>query len=147
MPMNPQVKEKWVEALTNGTYKQAQGALQHDGELVDGTLGVGYCCLGVLCDLYVKENPKNPHGARWEDGAFKFFDEKLGRSRSEGDLPPGFVYKWAGLDVEDGSAPYVGISVEEAEGYGLVDESESLAVLNDEGWTFKDIAEKIREQL
>jgi hypothetical protein len=41
--MDANFKKKWVEALRSGSYKQAQYGLQRDG---------GFCCLGVLCDIY-----------------------------------------------------------------------------------------------
>lgn len=40
-------KEKWLEALRSGKYKQTKGRLRR----VDNT----YCCLGVLCDLLEKD--------------------------------------------------------------------------------------------
>lgn len=44
--MDPQMKRRWVEALTSGEYRQGTRALKK---------WVGseerYCCLGVLCDL------------------------------------------------------------------------------------------------
>lgn len=40
MPMNPEIKVKWVKALRSGRYKQTTGALYDGG---------GHCCLGVLC--------------------------------------------------------------------------------------------------
>jgi hypothetical protein len=46
MGMNPEFKARWVEALRSGDYKQTQQTLY------DGT---GYCCLGVACDLLVKD--------------------------------------------------------------------------------------------
>ena len=49
--MNRQIKDKWITALRSGEYNQ-----DSDG----GYLKTcdGYCCLGVLCDLYVKETGK-----------------------------------------------------------------------------------------
>ena len=44
--MNPQVKEKWVNALRSGEYSQCDGKLRSAD---------GFCCLGVLCDLYSQE--------------------------------------------------------------------------------------------
>ena len=41
-----EVRKKWVEALRSGEYKQGRGALNKDNK---------FCCLGVLCDLAVKE--------------------------------------------------------------------------------------------
>lgn len=40
--MKADVKEKWVAALESGKYPQIRGALRSV---------VGYCCLGVLCDI------------------------------------------------------------------------------------------------
>lgn len=40
--MNPEVKDKWVEALRSGKYKQGKTTLR---------TGDHFCCLGVLCDI------------------------------------------------------------------------------------------------
>lgn len=40
--MDPEIKAKWIAALRSGRYPQTRAALRTD---------VGYCCLGVLCDL------------------------------------------------------------------------------------------------
>lgn len=45
--MNPEVKEKWLEALRSGRYKQGYSNLKNSDDQ--------YCCLGVLCDLHGKE--------------------------------------------------------------------------------------------
>lgn len=44
--MNPEIKAKWIAALRSGEYEQRRTWL-----CVDGL----YCCLGVLCDLAVKD--------------------------------------------------------------------------------------------
>lgn len=44
--MNQEIKDQWVNALTNGEYHQGTGELK--------TLKDEFCCLGVLCDLAVK---------------------------------------------------------------------------------------------
>lgn len=49
--MNENAK-KWVEALQSGEYKQCTGVLD-DGE-------GGYCCFGVACRVYEKENGIEP---------------------------------------------------------------------------------------
>jgi hypothetical protein len=48
--MNEEIKKQWIEALTNGDYKQGQKRLR----ATHGPSNVCYCCLGVLCDLYSK---------------------------------------------------------------------------------------------
>lgn len=45
--MDQQMKAKWVAALRSGEYKQTTRKLREVYE--DGS--VGFCCLGVLCDL------------------------------------------------------------------------------------------------
>lgn len=40
--MNPELKQKWLQALRSGQYKQTKERLKGK---------YGYCCLGVLCDV------------------------------------------------------------------------------------------------
>lgn len=42
-PMHPDIKAAWVAALRSGRYPQGMGGLRTRS---------GFCCLGVLCDLY-----------------------------------------------------------------------------------------------
>ena len=112
--MNPQIKQKWVSALRSGDYQQGQNYLRTDN---------GFCCLGVLCDLYGKEN-----NAEWNlanNGHNYEFQDK------ESHLPSS-VIEWAG--VED-SNPYI------IGGIG------TLSGLNDKGFTFNEIADLIEEHL
>ena len=51
--MNSKVKEKWLTALRDGSYRQQQGWLRRQLENEDPR----FCCLGVLTDLYMKEHP------------------------------------------------------------------------------------------
>ena len=75
--MNKEVKERWITALRDGTYKQGRLALR---------IGERFCCLGVLCDIY------DP--TLWTDA-------ELSRSRysykSLDSMPPLDVMIWAGL--------------------------------------------------
>lgn len=50
--MNSQIKQQWVAALRSGKYSQDTGVLRSTE---------GYCCLGVLCDLYAQE-----HNEQWD---------------------------------------------------------------------------------
>lgn len=50
--MNPDVKVKWIEALRSGEYEQAVGTLTY---IKPDDSGFKHCCLGVLCELAVKE--------------------------------------------------------------------------------------------
>ena len=51
--MKIDIAKQWVDALKSGTYQQGQGKLHATD--INGTCM--YCCLGVLCDLYMQQNP------------------------------------------------------------------------------------------
>jgi hypothetical protein len=115
--MNSQVKQQWITALRSNEYNQTQGSLR---------TSEGYCCLGVLCDLYVKEHDVEewnvgPHGSY----AFK----------GEPNILPNCVIEWSGLNDAN---PYV---------LSFHDDMLSLANMNDCGKTFGEIAQVIEEQL
>lgn len=74
--MNPEVKEKFVEALLSGRYKKCTGRLSAGVE--DNVKKM--CYLGVLEDVYNQEHGKNSRGY------------------SEVGFPSRKVLKWAGLD-------------------------------------------------
>lgn len=44
--MKKEVADKWVAALRSGKYQQTQGYLRDSD---------GFCCLGVLCDIFAKD--------------------------------------------------------------------------------------------
>lgn len=46
LKMNPGVREEWCKALRSGDYIQTKGVLRNEA---------GYCCLGVLEDLYLRQ--------------------------------------------------------------------------------------------
>jgi hypothetical protein len=130
--MNSKVKEAWIDALRSGEYEQGSEKLRSVR---------GYCCLGVLCDLYAKE-----HNTEWEfrgneETNLQLQDYWYFGEQSE--FLPEFVMEWAGLSL---NCPLVKIDVEE------YDEDpwfyqEGLADLNDSGYTFNDLSELIEEQL
>lgn len=83
--MDLEIQKRWVEALRSGNYNQTCNVL-NDGK-------GGYCCLGVLTDLYIQDRPT----ARWEnlkDHCILVIDED---STDTNDLPEP-VARWAGLD-------------------------------------------------
>jgi hypothetical protein len=81
--MNPEVKQKWIEALKSGEYKKGDGTLKtSDNE---------YCCLGVLCDVFHKETGRGEwlfNGGRSRFSVDSYMQEFF--------LPPP-VFEWAGL--------------------------------------------------
>ena len=126
--MRHDVMNKWVTALRSGEYAQTNECL-HDIH--------GMCCLGVLCDLYSKEHPAL---AEWdvlskdEDAASYRRFEML----ENYEVLPEDVQEWANMKSFDGSYT--------AGGYDGTPYTESLAALNDKGYTFNDLADIIEER-
>ena len=125
--MRRDILNKWVTALRSGEYKQTTGYL-HDSR--------GMCCLGVLCDLYSKEHPDL---AEWD---VLSEDEELSHCRFEMlenyEVLPEAVQEWANMKSLDGSYT--------AGGYDGTPYTETLAALNDKGYTFNDLADIIEER-
>lgn len=79
--LTPEIAQKWANALRSGKYSQDTGALQTPS---------GFCCLGVACDVMIREGrkrldqykqlaggmPDNQHNApKW----LKFVNEDIGK--------------------------------------------------------------------
>lgn len=82
--MQPEIKKAWIEALRSGAYAQTRGALK---------VSRGYCCLGVLCDLYARE-----YGIEWQRDEMHYNGYKL---LGEESTLPKEVMEWAGLSSAD----------------------------------------------
>ncbi len=111
--------QKWVAALRSGEHEQTTGFLCRINT-IDGA--IGFCCLGVACELYQKEG-----------GKFDFVEEK-GGIRSYEDCPsvlPNKVLEWLGL-----------LSPRGTYGLGL----KCLSELNDSGRNFLHIADIIESE-
>ena len=115
--MNQEIKTRWLKALRDGSYKQGHGRLRLEEE---------FCCLGVLCDLYIKDtNSQWQVSSEWEFGA------RLYEFRNEITLPPREVLDWAGIKGN--------CAVNTQHG--------TLSSLNDCGLSFNRIAEIIEKDL
>ena len=120
--MNQEIKQKWITALTGGKYKQAKNFLQTED---------GFCCLGVLCDLYSEETKIpwacNPDGARTYLYAH--------------DVLPPEVKGWAGLDS-------INPRINDTNTTNDSNIATTLAALNDD-WelSFSQIADLIQKNL
>lgn len=115
--MNQEIKEKWVDALRSGNYKQGKSKLRN----ADNT----FCCLGVLCDVV---NPKP--WQQYSDNSWSY--------QSNVEILPSDLYLAAGITctgdlkklVHVGSTTYL-----------------TLAQMNDSGnFSFQQIADIIEEQ-
>ena len=127
--MDSAVKTKWLEALRGGEYKQTR--------YTSRSCSGGFCCLGVLSDLYRKEV-----GGSWEwdynqDSAYSIVHED---SEDFGTTElPVCIMEWAGLEL---SNPGVHVAVGDSDFVPT-----TLAELNDEGKGFEYIADVIDNQL
>jgi hypothetical protein len=123
--LNKVVAAKWVAALQSGEYAQTQEALRDTK---------GYCCIGVLCDLYRKE----VGNADWDKKDSEVFivgyplDAWAGNDDDaeamEDNEAPRAVKKWSGLDevpqgvyikMNDAGVPFATIAAQIAKDAGL----------------------------
>jgi len=127
--MDSSLKQKWVRALRSGKYIQTSGALRTED---------GYCCLGVLCDVYDSENwtlaPHEELGHESEEWHYQ--TKSRGYTNVMKDVLPDQVVEAADLDLHNPEVPY-----------GIDGTRTSLAVINDSGATFKQIADLIETHL
>jgi hypothetical protein len=119
----PEVKAKWVAALRSGKFKQTEGRLADER---------GFCCLGVLCEIYKEEDAD--YAARCQPfeggGGAHMYDGHSG-------IPPDSVARWA---FSWSVWPDIDLKIKD-----LVC---SPAQHNDKwGRTFEEIADAIEEQL
>lgn len=108
----PSPKEQWIQALQSGEYPQTTGHLHTKN---------GYCCLGVLCDIYEKQTGQGEWDGRQNSivYSFKLPSAKL-PSAAGVHFPPNEVLNWV-------ESPQSVI--------------EGLAGINDKGGTFAEIVE------
>lgn len=116
--MKPEIKQKWIAALESDEYKQTKRYLKTEE---------GFCCLGVLTDLYLQEmgdnwKPENDDG----NVCYSFSD-------CAHDLPEDVV-EWAGLANTDPTVEDNGVATE-------------LSFLNDVGADFQEISKLIESSL
>jgi hypothetical protein len=120
--MNPEIEKIWIEALLSGEYKQGSGYLK----LRVGN-EISFCCLGVLCDLYQKQNSIGID--LWIKGEEQFF-----KIFGEGKILPVEVKNWAELNS--------------CRGLNLLIDGQTgpMTEHNDRGASFAQIAEAMKEK-
>lgn len=119
--MDQVIKDKWIAALRSGEYQQGTNHLKY---------GDHFCCLGVLTDLYIKEK-----GLTWDS-------KSPGSINGLSAIPSWDVVSWAGLNEANPSV-IVPESIRGETGCTC----DSLAQMNDRGYTFEQIADVIESQL
>ena len=125
--MDSNLKQKWVRALRSGKYTQATGALRTDD---------GFCCLGVLCDVYDSDKWKTKEDKDKDDERWSYADEGDNYLYDTKEVLPVHITRIARLAAQSPEVPY-----------GIEGEMKSLASLNDGGATFTEIADLIETHL
>ena len=115
-------RRKWVEALRSGKYKQTSGSLHDDN---------GFCCLGVACEISGL--------GEWERDAI-FGNQTDYRYMGKTGSLPAPVAAWLGLTSK---SPTWDEGKWSESGNITDDMDDNLAVRNDEGVTFAEIADII----
>jgi hypothetical protein len=125
--MKPEIKELWMNALPN--YEQTTGALR---------IGDRFCCLGVLCDIYMKETGNLSWERTEDDKSHEYYIHGYNIGYESYYLPYE-VWGWAGLNC---STPYF-----IDPNHPVKDDNDTvlLSNLNDIGYDFKQIAELIQK--
>jgi hypothetical protein len=121
MQMNQDVKALWLAALRSGEFQQGKKRLRN----MDDT----YCCLGVLCELAVREGAIPPAVLDYVDSeAYTYGDHAVKHDTSRTNLPTP-VANWAGITWDTHEVvPFVTLN-------------------DDENYTFEQIANEIESKL
>lgn len=129
--MNIENMRIWIETLESGKYSQTNGGL-HDDK--------GFCCLGVLCDI---------KGVEWhlstDDVATDFFYVEPTNGVPELYAMPGpEVLSWLGME----SIPFIDHEhLSASQRVKMTHQVKpSVAALNDNGFSFAEIAALLRLQ-
>jgi len=131
MPNKENIR-KWVDALRSGEFRQTTGCL-NTGEN-------NRCCLGVACDVYMRETGRG----EWLDDipdevlldqqppedAVVFMDAMVFMDAL---VMPKSVADWLGVDINP--------MVQNRDGL-----DQAVAVLNDNGATFSELAQRIEDR-
>lgn len=118
--MKPEIAKLWVEALRSGKYKQTKNKL---------ATSEGFCCLGVLCDVAVK----NGLSMEVEESGI-IAGRRCTIYAGSGTYLPSVVREWSGIKSSAGE-------------YGPGYESRCLSDDNDRGDTFEMIASTIEARV
>jgi hypothetical protein len=117
--MNPEIKEEWLKRLRSGDYQQYKGYLKY----LNNSKQTCHCCLGVLVEIQIDKGgflqpewsePNN------EDENYTFY---FNNEKSMTSMIGSSTLEWASID---------GLEI-----------AEHLAVMNDQGFTFAEIADAI----
>ena len=135
--MNQEIKKLWLEALRSGEYKQVKGTLRRMENDEPS-----HCCLGVLCEIVVKNNTA-------------YYIQRAAEQALKCEIVlPNTISDYCGLNESNPSIKYVHRHTEDdrlkqldvVEGEHIM-RIESLGALNDNNFTFDQIADLIERFL
>ena len=114
----------WIAALRSGEYSQTTGVLRND---VTNTRPVGYCCLGVACDI--------SGVGSWDESKDDRGNPAVAYDNETFELPY-IVIEWLGIDDDE---TIMTDGVEE-------DWVQAVIGMNDGGASFAEIADILEER-
>jgi hypothetical protein len=142
--MDPDLKKEWVEALRSGEYLQGKQYLKTVARIAANKVEVLHCCLGVICELIPTVD---------ENHAMQINIREFGGNHNTGTLPMEAVQAmWPDHNrrhLSDNPTVFSAVGLSESAYVAPLDDPEiygkmySLAELNDQGFTFNQIADVI----
>lgn len=154
--LKPEVKAEWLNRLRSGKFEQTAGALRRLlTTSKDSEQKFGYCCLGVISEMYVEKNANDDNNVKWctpngidllrEDSACMLYTDSGGSTG----MPTYDVNMWAFSNGND-QGWYVYVDEEDAQKYARYLGKPNMVYLpqmNDMGASFPDIAEIVEKYL
>lgn len=99
--MHKNIMEKWVNSLRSGKYCKGRKRLC----TIRKNGSKNWCCLGVLCDLYIKDNPdalkSTIHFDSWTGKNVICYDDNCCLPTTT--TLPDAVARWAGIAAKNGA--------------------------------------------
>ncbi len=134
--MNPEIKELWCEALESDRFNQTTNFLKDDN---------GYCCLGVLCTVLLKNRPLLPFKIEESDEHISIYydeEEEVFDHGSEG-YAMMMVEREADSELPGPVLEYLGLagSIQKV----LIDMNDGKGFHKDEPKNFHEISSYIRK--
>lgn len=142
MPMNQEIKARWVAWLHEHADKQTNGRLHRTSTNDSDNAPVGFCCLGGLCELAVADGIIEAREEVHLGQSLVAYGKETDRldDRNSAVLPR-IVMEWAGLEDSD---PEVVVPEDEASKASTL----GLTTVNDDlRLNFHQIADLIDAQL
>lgn len=141
--MHPELKTKWLAALRSGDYAQGKHVLR--------TTSDQYCCIGVLCNVLDPNAWKEPTDLQIDINAYRYAD---GWTRLPSERTALEDFGWNASEPVVPINPDIDARLTQAKRDNQIFVSDdlqtryiTLVALNDNGFTFTEIADLIEQHL